>query len=386
MRRSGERTTRHASALAMIVLLATALACGGEKETVTPADTTEPSATPTQISVFDSGRAAYGFFLSPPEPTEESFLANIEAIGRHGDVFLTMPQVPWADFIDSADGESSAIDDMRGTIELARQSGLEPILVIDPLQAFNRTLMATLPPELEGGDFGTEGVRQTFTNYAVRLVREFDLRYLGLGSEVNTYADAHPDDFEDYVSLYRETYAAIKAESSDTLIFVTFQWEDLNSVGLFAADDPGRIKWEIIEALEPWLDVWAISTYPYFAFDSAAEIPDDYYASLLARTDKPLAIGEGGYIAEDVREFHGSDEDQIGYLNTLHSQIGERLVFWTYLVIDDVNTEAYAQLLTDSGSPADAELVALFGTLGLRTIEGVPKPALAVWDSFRTEE
>ena len=45
----------------------------------------------------------------------------------------------------------------------------------------------------------------------------------GLASEINTYMDAHPDDVEHFVGLYREVYERVKAEAPDTQIFVTFQ-------------------------------------------------------------------------------------------------------------------------------------------------------------------
>jgi len=330
----------------------------------------------------------FGFFTSPPELTAESFTATLQAIGQHGDMILVQPQVPWAEFGDRPDGDSPSIEEMQGTLELARQNGLEAIFVIDPLQGFDRSKIATFPPELAGSDFGAEGVRRAFKNYALRLVREFSPRYLGLASEINTYADAHPEDFPNYLSLYHEVYAAVKDESPETQIFVTFQWEDLNSLGPFADDAAATdgTKWEIVESFEPELDVWAISTYPYFAFDSAAQIPADYYTPLLSRTSKPLAIGEGGYLSEGVEPFHGSPQDQIGYLDALDTQIGERLAFWTYLVIDDIDTEAYALYLTEHGSPVDAETIALFGTLGLRSKDGEPKPALETWDRLRSGE
>ena len=368
------------------VLLLAVMACGGGSTATSEPEPVSQASPTSTLSIFASGRTAYGFFPSSPEITAESFVATIEAIGQHGDVILTMPQVPWGDFIENADGESMAIEEMRGSVALARQNGLEVIFVIDPLQAFDRRVIATMPPELAGGDFGTMNVRDAFRNYALRLVREFQPRYLGLASEINTYAGSEPEDFSNYVTLYHEVYAAIKAEAPETMVFVTIQWEDLNSVGIFSDDSPGEIKWDVVENFEPNLDVWAISTYPYFAFDSADQIPDDYYTSLLSHTSKPLAIAEGGFLSQDAGAFHGSPQDQIDYLHAIDGQIGSRLDFWVYLVLDDVNVEAYANFLTEHGSPADVELMALFGTLGLRTKDGVPKPALEVWDGFRSGE
>jgi hypothetical protein len=383
----GRGSRRGALALGIAILLLSGLTCGGgtPSPTATPTTAVHPSPTPS-ASVFDTGRTAFGFTPSSPEITAESFTATLQAIRQHGDVILTMPQVPWAEFIHQSDGDSPTIDEMRNTLDFARQYGLETIFVIDPLQSFDRRKIATFPPELAGGNFGTPAVRQAFKNFALRLVREFQPRYLGLASEINTYADAEPEDFAHYLSLYHEAYAAVKAEAPETQIFVTFQWEDLNSLGPFSDDEPGRVKWEIVESFEPELDLWAISTYPYFAFDDATQIPADYYTSLLSRTSKPLAVAEGGYLSQDAGPFHGSPQGQVGYLEALNAQIGERLAFWIYLVIDDFDIEAYARHLTEHGSPADVETVELFGSLGLRSKDGEPKPAMEVWDRLRRGE
>jgi hypothetical protein len=371
----------------VVVLLLAMIACtGGTPSATTEIELASESSPAAPLSIFDNGGTAYGFFPSSPEITAESLITTIKAIGQHGDIMLNMPQVPWADFIESAEAESQAIEDMRGSIELARQQGLEVIFVIDPLQAFNRRVIATMPEELTGADFATQGVRRAFKNYALRLVREFHPRYLGLASEINTYAHAQPEDFSNYVTLYHETYAAIKTEAPETLLFVTIQWEDLNSVGLFSDDSAGEIKWDIVDQFEPNLDVYAISTYPYFAFEGAAQIPGDYYSSLLTHTSKPLAIAEGGFLSQDVGGFHGSPQDQIDFLQAIDGQLGGQLAFWVYLIIDDVNIESYADYLTEHGSPAEEETLALFGYLGLRSKDGEPKPALEVWDGFRNSK
>jgi hypothetical protein len=45
-----------------------------------------------------------------------------------------------------------------------------------------------------------------------------------------------------------------------------------------------------VETFEPELDLWVISSYPYFAFPNGEGIPADYYTPLLERTSKPLAM------------------------------------------------------------------------------------------------
>jgi hypothetical protein len=363
--------------LFVLVLALGTLACGlGVPST--------PFPTP-ETSVFDSGRTVYGFFPSPPELTHESMLATIEGIGEHGDVLLVQEALPWADFLDGADGDSGTIQYLRNLTVLAGQNGLEIIFVIDPLNGLDRRQFAPLPPQLAGGNFSTPGVRTAFKNYALRLAREFHPRYLSLASEINTYADAHPEDFQNFVSLYHEIYGAIKAESPDTQVFVTFQWDDLNNAIPFDSTGGERYqtKWEQIEIFEPNLDVWAISSYPFVAFDSSADIPPDYYTPLLTRTDKLLAVAEGGVNSRAIGHFKGTLQDQVDYLNAIHTQLGDRLTFWIYIILNDINGEAYRDFLAKNGMESTADTILWFVAVGLREIDGTPKPALQVWDGFR---
>jgi hypothetical protein len=361
--------------LALVILLFVTLAC----------ETIAPVAQTPQPSIFDSDQTAFGFFPTPPEVSLLSVLSILKAIGEHGDVILIQEPLPWAEFMQSADGESKKIEDMRNLVTLAAQSGLELIIFVDPLQGLNRSEFVPLPPELAGGNFGTPGIRQAFKNYALRIVREFHPRYLGLASEINTYADNHPDDFPNYLSLYQETYAAIKAEAPDTQVFVSFQWEDLNNLGAFSDGSGAYIKWEQIEAFEPELDVWVISTYPFVGFTSAADIPADYYTPLITRTSKPLAVAEGGFNSQDVSILKGTPQDQVDYLNAINDQIGDRLAFWIYLILDDFNMDSYGRMLAKQGLGDSVETLRLFSALGLRTLDGTPKPGLATWDAIRAE-
>lgn len=274
--------------LATGALLLAALACAGGPSPTPPA---------TASSIFDSGQTAYGFFPSPPEVSLESVRQTFAAIAEHGEVVLVQQNIAWEDFLDSPDDDSQRITDILSQEILARQNGLEVIFVVDPLNGLNRREFAGLPEGWTGADFAMAEVRRSYQNFTLRVVRELHPRYLGLASEINTYADAFPDDFPNFLSLYRETFAAVKSESPDTQVFVTFQWEDLNNLFPSGAEgrNPYAANWDQVEAFEPDLDLWVISSYPFAAFSSGSAIPADYYTPLLTRTDKPLAVAEGGY-------------------------------------------------------------------------------------------
>lgn len=327
----------------------------------------------------------YGFYPSPPEPTIDSILQHFADIGDHADIILSQPNIPWEDFVNGVDIDTQTRTDTRNLVQLARVNGLSVIFVIDPLNGLNRREFSGLPTGW-AANFGNPDVRAAFTNFAVWIAREFQPDYLGLASEINSYMDAYPDDAANYLSLYNETYAAVKAESPDTQVFVTFQWEDLNNLWQFAAEGRAAfdINWEQIEMFEPNLDVWAISTYPYVPFPSGTDIPDDLYSALLERTDKPLAVSEGGYTARAIGPVSGTPEDQAAFLNAVHDQVGSRLVFWVYTLLNDIDMDAYAESMqAQNTSETDINTLSIFQAIGLREVDGTPRPALGVWDNFR---
>ncbi len=364
---------------ALAVLIVTILACNSGTPSIPP--------TP-ENSIFDSGRTAYGFFPSPPEVTLDSVFQLFKDMNQHGDFILIQQNAAWEDFISDVDGESQTRTDLINQTKLAYQNDLEYIFVIDALNGLNRREFIGLP---EGWDasFANPEVRTAYRNYALWVVRTFHPRYLGLASEINTYMDAHPDDAKNFISLYNEIYALIKAEAPETQVFVTFQWDDLNN--MFPQPEEGNrqqfdTNWEQIDAFEPNLDVWAISSYPYFVFPSGSDIPADYYTPLLTRTDKPVAIAESGFTSHDIGQIKATSEDQVAFLNTVHDQLGSRLVFWVNLLLTDFNLDSYSDYMLANGQSADdVSTLGYFAHTGLLNFDRSPKPALEVWDGFRSE-
>jgi hypothetical protein len=367
--------------ISIVLLLSATLACE-ELDAATPFPTLESSS-------FDSKATAYGFFPSPPEASLESVLEHYRSMGDHADFVLFQHTIPWEDFLSDVEGDTPKRKDIRNQMILARQNGLDAIYVVDPLNGMDRREFMGLPSDWEPS-FGNPDVRAAFANYTLWIVREFRPRYLGLASEINTYLDAHPDDVDNYLSLYQSVYVQVKTEAPETLIFVTFQWEDLNNLWEPAAE--GRLayetNWDQMQAFEPNLDIWVISSYPFAAFPSAEDIPTDYYTPLLEQTSKPLAVAEGGFTSQPNPPFPGSTEDQVAYLNAIQDQIGgDRLAFWVYLLLNDFNMESYSRMMREQGlGEDDIQTLGMFASVGLREFDGTPKPALQVWDSFRTQE
>lgn len=363
--------------IASIILVLITLACGSANPTPPPIPET---------SIFDSSETAYGFYPSPPEISLESVFQTFKDMAVYGDFVLIQQNVDWESFVSGVDGESQQRTDITNQIILAQQNSLDYVFVLDPLNGLNRREFFGLPADWDS-HFANPKIRTAFKNYALWVVRNFEPRYLALASEINTYMDAHPEDAQNFISLYNEIYALVKAEAPETQIFVTFQWDDLNN--MFPQPEEGNRQrlspnWEQVEAFEPNLDVWAISSYPYFIFPSGEDIPADYYSPLLERTSKPVAFAEGGFSTQAFAQFNHTPNDQVAYLNALHEQLGTRLVFWVNTLLNDFNIDSYAREMTGQGrNPEDAVALANFAYIGLREFDGTPKPALEVWQKFR---
>jgi hypothetical protein len=337
---------------------------------------------------LNSDQTAYGFFPSPPEVSLESVLDMYADFSDHADVVLLQQNIPWEEFSLGADVASDRIKDIGNQYILSAQNDLEVVFVVDPLNGLNRREFIGLPQEWQA-NFANPSVRTAFTNFTLRILRDFKPRFLGLASEINTYADFHPEDFPNFLSLYSTVYDMIKAESPQTQVFVTFQWEDLNNLMPTSAEgrQPYETNWETVEAFEPRLDLWVISSYPFVIFESASEIPSNYYTPLLDRTEKPLAVGEGGFTSRDFGPFHGDPQSQVGYLQAIHTQIGDRLVFWIYLLLNDFNIDSYGPAMIARGlSEKDIDTFRIFESVGLREYDGSPKPAMLTWDTYRSME
>jgi len=69
--------------------------------------------------------------------------------------------------------------------------------------------------------------RRQFKEVALAITQTYKPKYLILGVEVNTFYLKRPNEFPSFLTLYAETYDAIKIVSPDTKVFVTFQLEQM---------------------------------------------------------------------------------------------------------------------------------------------------------------
>jgi hypothetical protein len=162
-----------------------------------------------------------------------------------------------------------------------------------------------------------EATRRGYRDALVDFVQAHPVKYLGLGIEVNVLWEKSPADFEAFMGLSHEVYAAVKRASPDMQVFTVLQLEKMKGLngGLFGGvNDTTSGEWALPERFSE-ADVVAFTTYPGLIFRSPADIPAGYYAEIAAHAKKPVMLTEVGWQAgADVRGWESSDEEQAAFV------------------------------------------------------------------------
>jgi hypothetical protein len=210
------------------------------------------------------------------------------------------------------------------------------------------------PPGITDPTLSNPEWRNAYKQAAVEIVRAVRPLYLSLGNEVNRWYEEYganksdPNGFQNYVSLYEETYDAVKDVSPQTQIFCTFAREmvsqyreaDMSVLGMF---DPGR------------MDLLVLTSYPYALqnIDRPSDIPEGYYSEVLQyMSGKPLGFSE---VAWPSIEAFGGEQGQADFLGDLcgpltsDTGVDLRLLGWPWL--HDLDDNDYTGLIRKDGTP-----------------------------------
>ncbi len=310
---------------------------------------------------------AMGLSSLPGDLTEEGYRRAFELASSAGEVILIQRTPPWAELIVGSVSQETAGTTQR-EVDLAKQYGLDLFVAIDPTHvAGDASELADLPAELSGAGFGDPQVRRAFIEYAQYVATNYHPKYLALGVAVNSYQHQHPEDFEQFVSLYHEAYQAAKQLSPNTLVFTVFQLEELQ--GLLPLDHPYLPQWNLIARFGSELDLLALASYPQLVFSSADSVPDNYFSQIRGFSDLPIAIAGTGYSSQTGAE--GATEDQqSSYMRRVAGaaqQLSMQLLVW--LVGQDPSFTG--------DRPLD-----LAEHMGLLRPDGSKKPAWSTWEQL----
>jgi hypothetical protein len=257
---------------------------------------------------------------------------------------LWLVNVPWYNTTEYLEKPET-----QGLLWLINTSGLTPIFQLNFWTVQSGSVVLQIPPDMDNSttSLGTSGLRQRWIEQAVNISRDYQPKYFCLGNEVDTYYwNCSQADFDNYVSLFAETYDAIKAVSPKTKIFTVFRLLTIVSYdGWFLIEKFNKSK----------IDLFGFTSYPYMlgypdppTYEKPGDIPSDYYTRIMNYTgDVPLVFSEIGWTSSELLRG-GSEQEQVEFLTwflnhtrSMPLEIVSWLCLHDFLTIEE-ETESYA--------------------------------------------
>lgn len=351
-------------AVTLALALVVALVAGCQQQERTPAQFT-----PLALEQSGPPRAyRLGFSALPAELSDDAYLAAFDLAANYGEVLLIQRPPSWADFLPGALLSSGLRDATLSERAAIEERDLLLLFALDVFDPTDRGRLAALPAGYEGRDLTDRALRLAFVAEAKYVALNYRPTYLVLGSEVNAAFERSPAAYRAFVEAYEEAYDAVKQASPSTLVFPSFQYEQL--LGRIPWEPAHVPRWELLEDFDGRLDMFAITTYPSFVFSVARKLPGPYYAQIREHTTREVAFVSVGYASAPGREGLNSSTpaEQRRFLERLlrdADALGATLVVWFA-----ARDPAYA-----AEPPLD-----LLASIGLRDSEGEPKEAWPAWE------
>lgn len=314
-----------------------------------------------------------GFSAIPPDTTQNATLASLAAWTGRADAAIMHVSAPYKALLTGTSATTYV-----NTVDLPlanyyRGKNLTIVVTVDVTNGLDRSAQ---DPDLVAmhRSITETAVQQAYRDYVKALVAAIHPDYLGLAAETNLIRVAAPE------SVYAAIVQMANAAASDVRAMAGTHPQLYVSVQ--ADEGWGRLAHNnVYQGVEqdftdfPFMEVLALSSYPYFVYTDPDDIPLDYYARLANGRTLPVLVVEGGWTSGSVGSVQSSPATQARYLRRQERLLDSaRAVAVFQLTYADLNLAAYPPQPPGSILP-------LFAQLGLVDAQLRPKPALATYDS-----
>ena len=344
------------------ILSISAGGCGDDEDaspsqsTITPADSPQLPATG-----FYKGFAS----LLPIDDSFENSHAKAAEHAKFVNIWVGAPDSGYwnlAEYLEGTWGDNFVGKFVRG-------NDMFPIInmsFIDKDPATGK-LILKVPKGKSYTNLSDPSFRNAYKQGALDAIRVSKPLYFSVGNEVNRWYEQYgantgdPNGFEHFVSLYEETYDAIKKLSPETKVFCIFARE--------IVDENREADLSVLKMFNPdKLDILAFTSYPFApqSINKVSDIPDDYYSralNYLGVGDKPFGLTE---LTWSTMDFFGGEASQAKFL----ADAAGRLTTGQGM---NLHLFGWWSLYDPEGDP--------HGT-GLITRDGREKPAYEVWKNL----
>ncbi|MGB9595870.1 MAG: hypothetical protein ACPL7B_06270 [Candidatus Poribacteria bacterium] len=175
-------------------------------------------------------------------------------------------------------------------------NGMFPII---HLSFIGSGMTLVTPPGMKNATLSDPAWRTAYKQAAIDVVKVMHPIYLSLGNEVNRWYEKYGKEgtngFINYVSLYEETYDAVKKLSPETKVFCVFAREIVS--------ENREADLEVLRLFNPSkIDLLVFTSYPYaLGKTNPSMIPDDYYSKAADyMPGKPFGFSEVAWASFDA--------------------------------------------------------------------------------------
>jgi len=231
--------------------------------------------------------------------------------------------------------------------QLIRSNGMFPII---HLSFIGSGVTLVTPSGMENATLSDPAWRAAYKQAALDVVKAIRPRYLSLGNEVNRWYEKYDEDgpngFTYYVSLYEETYDAVKKLSPETKVFCIFAREIVS--------ENREANMEVISLFNPnKMDLLVFTSYPYaLGKTNPSLLPDDYYSKAADyMAGKPFGFSEIAWASLDAL---GGEQGQADFITQATSRLtrdrGINLYLFGWAWLHDLNENDAVGLIKTDGT------------------------------------
>jgi hypothetical protein len=351
---------RATSAFGVGALVVLAAGC----KNTTEADSPTPTGTPRTSRM--------GFSAFPPKPTNESALATIDTWARRGDAAIMHVGVPYRALLTGAANGTTYVNTVDLPLaNLYKAKGFKLAITVDVTDGLNR---AAEHPELVAlrRSIVEPAVQQVYRDYVKALASLIKPDYLGLAAETNLIREQAPAAV--YGALVQMTNAAatdVRAlGGTQPLLYASIQAD------VAWGPPPASFRGAEKDFQDfSFMQMLAISSYPYFVYSDPDQIPLDYFTRVANGRSLPVMVVEGGWTSASVGSVQSTPAKQAKYVRRLERLVDSaKAVAVFQLNYTDIDVAAYQGSISNP-------TVLLFASIGFADVNLGAKPALASWDS-----
>ena len=341
--------------MAVILLVAMQTGC-------TPQKNASPATTRTYYMGFQNSAPNYYDFNKVLQTL------NMWAPTRADAAIISM-QVQWDSLYAGVSPQQYVTNNCTGLVNFYRGKSMKLWVYIDPANGLDRSTDA-LDLKALGMSIAQVGPQQVYKRFCFVMDSMLQPEHMGLALETNLVRSESADSIYQGVKAAANS-AAVQIAAYDTRvklsvsIQVDWAWGTFNG-GTYAGVDQDFTDFPFVQEL-------GLSSYPYFVYNTAADIPSNYYSRIVQGRNVPVFVSEGGWSSQQVGTYTENTQKQADYI-TKQLQL-----------LDNANAIALFQLtfcdIDPNGIGTVPATLNQFIYIGLVDTSLNAKPALALWDA-----